>query len=147
MCHMIWPMTHTTDTPTDTLTYAAAAARFGVSVRTLARLVASGTVTRYRSTRDKRLVLLDPAEVESALEDHHPEQSTTDSTPTVTATINVAEGATLLSLSAAMYPDVYRLLREEFRDEFLEAVTIVLGGADRLAELDTRAGWTPAEGA
>lgn len=137
-----------TDTSPHTLTYAAAAARFGVSTRTLARLVAADTLTRHRHPTDKRVVLLDPAEVATALEvNREPVEATTDSTPTVTATINVPEGATLLSLSSAMYPDVYRLLREEFRDEFLEAVTIVLGGADRLAELDTRAGWTPAEGA
>lgn len=134
------------DTSPRTLTYAAAAARFGVSTRTLGRLVAADILTRHRHPTDKRVVLLDPAEVATALEvNREPVEATTDSTPTVSATINVAEGATLLSLSVAFdQHDVYRLLREEFRDEFLEAVTIVLGGADRLAELDTAAGYVEA---
>lgn len=53
--------------------YPEAAAATGVSVRTLARMVASGAVTRYRSTRDRRRVLLDLDEVVAALADHAPE--------------------------------------------------------------------------
>lgn len=36
-----------------------------VSTRTLSRLVATGTLTRYRSNRDYRRVLLDATELES----------------------------------------------------------------------------------
>ena len=53
--------------------YPEAAAATGVSVRTLSRLVASGAVTRYVSTRDRRRVLLDLEEVSAALADHAPE--------------------------------------------------------------------------
>ena len=53
--------------------YPEAAAATGVSVRTLSRLVASGAVTRYVSTRDRRRVLLDVEEVSAALADHAPE--------------------------------------------------------------------------
>ena len=53
--------------------YPEAAAATGVSVRTLSRLVASGAVTRYVSTRDRRRVLLDVEEVAAALADHAPE--------------------------------------------------------------------------
>lgn len=137
-----------TDTSPHTLTYAAAAARFGVSTRTLARLVAAGTITRHRHPTDKRVVLLDPHEIATALEvTREPVEATTDDhAPTVSATITVAEGATLLNLAVTMdQHDVYHLLRGQLTDEFLEAVTIVLGGADRLAELDTAAGYSPVE--
>lgn len=53
--------------------YPEVAAATGTSVRTLSRLVASGAVTRYRSTRDRRRVLLDMEEVVAALADHAPE--------------------------------------------------------------------------
>lgn len=53
--------------------YPEVAAATGTSVRTLSRLVASGAVTRYRSTRDRRRILLDLEEVAAALADHAPE--------------------------------------------------------------------------
>lgn len=127
-----------TTTTAPTLTYAAAAARWQVSERTIARLVAAGEITAHTKPNDRRRRLVSVEEVTAAL---GPAPVTEH-----TETITVAEGATLLSLSVAFgQHDVYRLLREEFREEFLEAVTIVLGGADRLAELDTRAGYSPAE--
>lgn len=49
------------------VSYPEAAAATGVSVRTLSRLVASGALTRYVSTRDRRRVLLDLEEVREAL--------------------------------------------------------------------------------
>lgn len=47
------------------MSYPEAAMAYQVSTRTLSRLVATGTLSRYRSTRDQRRVLLNAEELES----------------------------------------------------------------------------------
>lgn len=61
------------NTPNGFMSYPEAAMAYQVSTRTLSRLVATGTLTRYRSTRDHRRVLLDAAEL-----DRHFSQPTTN---------------------------------------------------------------------
>lgn len=51
------------NTPKGFMSYPEAAMAYQVSTRTLSRLVATGTLTRYRSNRDHRRVLLNVAEL------------------------------------------------------------------------------------
>lgn len=51
------------NTPRGLLSYPEAAVTYGVSTRTLSRLVVAGRLTRYRSNRDQRRVLLDAEEL------------------------------------------------------------------------------------
>lgn len=58
--------------PKGFMSYPEASIAYGVSTRSLSRLVAAGRLTRFRSSRDQRHVLLDVAEL-----DNHFSQPTT----------------------------------------------------------------------
>lgn len=135
-------------TPTTLIGIAATAARFNVSTSTVARWLAAGAITKHHPPTDKRAVLIDPAEVAAVFGMADTGHLLDRVASRTTETITVAEAATLLNLAVTMdQPEVYHLLRGQLTEEFTGWVTMVLGGADRLAELDTAAGYSPvAEG-
>lgn len=126
-------MTNTTD---HLMRYADAAARWNVSARTVERLVNSGQIARHPHPTDKRVKLIDPEEMTKAL----------GRGPTRTETITVAEAVSVLLMAISLdQPGVYHLLRSQLAGDMLAAVVIMLGGEDKLAELDAAAGYSAEE--
>lgn len=129
-------MDDTTTTTAPTLTYAEAAARWQVSERTIARLVAAGEITTHRKPNDRRRRLISVEEVTAALGPAPQDDQRTE-------TISVAEAVTVLLMAIAFdQPGVYHLLRSQLSGDMLDAVALMVGGEDKLAELDTKAGYT-----
>lgn len=128
-----------TDTTTPMISYTEAAARWRVSERTIARLVAAGDLTTYRKPNDQRRRLINVEEVERALGPAPQEDQRTE-------TITVAEAVTVLLMAIAFdQPGVYHLLRSQLSDEMLDAVAMMVGGVEKLAELDAKAGYSDEE--
>lgn len=141
MCVTLTGMNPTTALPF--MSYPVAASRFRVSVRTLSRLVAEGSVTAHPSQRDKRRVLLDPHEIADALGVDLP---TAEERPEERATVTVLEIAQALLVAAGLSRgELYRRIRSTLTEEVLEPVTAIVGGPEHLATLDTAAGYSPVE--
>lgn len=128
-------MTNTT-TPNDLIGYSAAAARWGVSTRTIARLVRAGEITAHTKPNDRRRRLVSVEELTTALGPAPQEEEHTE-------TITVAEAVSVLLMAIAFdEPGVYNLLRSQLSGEMLDAVALMVGGVEKLSELDAKAGYS-----
>ena len=125
-----------TDTTTPMISYTDAAARWRVSERTISRLVAAGDLTTYRKPNDQRRRLVNVAEVTAVLGPAPQDEEHTE-------TITVAEAVSVLLMAISFdQPGVYHLLRSQLSGDMLEAVALMVGGAEKLAELDAKAGYS-----